>query len=318
MKYSIITPSYNRSNYILYCIHSVISQIYKDYEHIIIDGGSSDGTIEILKKYENIYNLKWISEPDSGMYDAINKGIKIATGDVVSILNTDDMYLPYTLHVINQNILRGYDILYGDLIVSKILNSSTKTYLQFYRKFNRRYYTHFATLAHPTIFIKKNVIEKVGLYDINYKLLGDCDYWLRCVSKNFIPQKIDDIIAIQIDHTNTLRETKPTEMKNEFKLLRTKYNVPGNYLNKKIIGKFQNVIYSRYFKIVFLLVYILRRGNKWKYFIEFIRKNEVKIDLKNSLIGLLPGFLTKNFFYSLFDVKKLLNSYIKDFNNLNL
>ena len=91
MKVSIITVVLNKAEYIEACIHSVINQDYNDIEYIIIDGGSIDGTIDIIRRYE--YRIaKWISEPDRGIYDAMNKGISMASGDVIGILNADDMY----------------------------------------------------------------------------------------------------------------------------------------------------------------------------------------------------------------------------------
>lgn len=99
---SIVTPTYNSEQYLEDCIQSIMKQRYKDYEHIVVDGGSSDGTIDILKKYENQYPLRWISEKDRGMYDAIRKGFKMARGDIFCWLNSDDMFMPWTLQVVGK------------------------------------------------------------------------------------------------------------------------------------------------------------------------------------------------------------------------
>lgn len=97
MKISIITPTYNSEQYLESCIKSIMNQSHHDYEHIIIDGGSTDRTIEIIKQFENKYPVKWISEKDNGMYDAISKGFNIASGDIFCWLNSDDFYMPWTL-----------------------------------------------------------------------------------------------------------------------------------------------------------------------------------------------------------------------------
>lgn len=97
---SIITPTYNSEKYLEACIQSIFNQSYKDYEHIIVDGASSDRTIEIIKNYEHQYNLRYISEKDQGMYDAITKGFNMAKGDILCWLNSDDMYMPWTLELI--------------------------------------------------------------------------------------------------------------------------------------------------------------------------------------------------------------------------
>lgn len=99
-KISIVTPTYNSEMYLEKCILSIKNQKYDNYEHIIVDGVSTDETLDIIKKYEGTYPMRWISEPDEGMYDAINKGFATATGDVYAWLNSDDFYFPWTLNVV--------------------------------------------------------------------------------------------------------------------------------------------------------------------------------------------------------------------------
>jgi len=96
-KITIVTPSFNQGNFIDENIQSVLTQNYPNFEHIIIDGGSIDGTVDILKKYSH---LKWVSEPDRGQASALNKGFRMATGDVIGWLNSDDSYLPGTFEVV--------------------------------------------------------------------------------------------------------------------------------------------------------------------------------------------------------------------------
>lgn len=99
-KITIVTPTYNSEKYLEKCILSIKNQKYDNYEHIIVDGGSTDGTLDIIKKYEGTYPMKWISEPDEGMYDAINKGFRMADGDIYAWLNSDDFYFPWTFYVV--------------------------------------------------------------------------------------------------------------------------------------------------------------------------------------------------------------------------
>src|SRR5690554_3132525 len=124
MTISIITVCYNSDKYIRTAFDAVLHQSYKDLEYIIVDGASTDGTVSIIKEYEPLFNgrMKWISEPDMGLYDAMNKGIKMATGEVVGILNSDDLYL-------DNNVLGSVmsafakdprlDMVYGDLLYVK-------------------------------------------------------------------------------------------------------------------------------------------------------------------------------------------------------
>ena len=97
---SIVTPTFNSEKYIEKCIISMMNQQYRDFEHIIVDGGSSDGTIDIIKKYEGSYPLRWISEKDNGMYDALQKGFAMAKGDIFAWINSDDLYYPWTLKLV--------------------------------------------------------------------------------------------------------------------------------------------------------------------------------------------------------------------------
>lgn len=99
-KITIVTPSFNSGEYLEKCILSIKGQNYKNYEHIIIDGGSTDDTLDIIRKYEASYPVRWLSEPDEGMYDAINKGFSMAEGEIFAWLNADDYYFPWTLQVV--------------------------------------------------------------------------------------------------------------------------------------------------------------------------------------------------------------------------
>lgn len=106
-KISIVTPVFNGEKYLEKCILSVMNQNYQNYEHIIVDGGSTDGTLSVIKKYDGKYPMKWISEKDNGMYDAIRKGFAMADGDIFAWLNSDDVYFPWTFSVVNNTISNG-------------------------------------------------------------------------------------------------------------------------------------------------------------------------------------------------------------------
>lgn len=102
LKITVVTAVYNGEEYIEQCIQSIMNQTYKNFEHIVMDGGSTDNTIEIVKKYEKLYNVKYYSKKDSGMYDAIANGFDIATGDILCWLNSDDMFMPWAFEVMQQ------------------------------------------------------------------------------------------------------------------------------------------------------------------------------------------------------------------------
>jgi len=188
MKVSIITVCFNSAATIEDAIKSILMQDYKDIEYIVIDGGSTDGTLEILAKYQSQI-AKCISEPDNGIYDAMNKGIKLATGDIVGILNSDDFYpdkdiIKTVVGVFDNN--DDIDCCYGDLeYVAK--DNPAKTV----RKWGSRSYQEGLFEKgwhppHPTFFVKKCIFDEYGAFDITYDIGADYELMLRFLKKHRI------------------------------------------------------------------------------------------------------------------------------------
>lgn len=175
---SIITPSFNQGRYIEETILSVQNQTYKNIEHIVIDGGSSDQTIDILKKYSS--SISWISEPDNGQTEAINKGIKISHGEIIAYLNSDDVYLQNTIKYIVDFFDKHpeIDMVYGDIIhinkqsqnIEEIKTGTIEL---------EKYLTCVLYLPQPTVFFRRNIIKKIGYFDEKLQLAMDLDYWVR-------------------------------------------------------------------------------------------------------------------------------------------
>ena len=180
MKVSIITSCYNRKATISGAIESVLAQDYPNIEYIIVDGASTDGSLEVIRSYgERI--TKVISEPDHGMYEAINKGIRTATGDVIGLLHSDDfLYNDHVIsHIVKQLEETGADFLYGNgLFVDS--NNTDKIIRNWiggtYRTWKVR---HGWLPLHPTCYIRKEAIMKRGLYNETYKIAADSDFLLR-------------------------------------------------------------------------------------------------------------------------------------------
>ena len=171
---SIITVSYNSVNTIEQTILSVINQNFKDYEYIIIDGGSTDGTVDIIKKYQNQISL-WISEPDGGIYDAMNKGLKLAKGKFISLLNSDDWFEQNCLiYVANCYELNPNIDLFHGLLRFIDINDEPDSIIGHYNS-----YLNTGMIEHPTCFVKKELYDRVGLFDLNYKSASDYDWMLR-------------------------------------------------------------------------------------------------------------------------------------------
>lgn len=180
MKISIITPSYNSVKTISYTTDSVISQNYTDIEYIFIDGGSSDGTQDIILKYKDKINIKFISEKDNGIYDAMNKGIKMATGEIVGILNSDDFYSDSS---VLSDVVRSFenskiDAVYGDITYfSNDINKVTRYWKA--GEYKESKLNNGWVIPHPALFVRKSVYDKCGLYNTDLKIAADYEFILR-------------------------------------------------------------------------------------------------------------------------------------------
>ncbi|GHA49683.1 glycosyl transferase [Salinimicrobium marinum] len=180
MKISIITIVYNRKHCIADCIQSVLDQTYHNIEHIIIDGGSTDGTQEVIEKYRDKIAF-YISEKDEGVFDAYNKGIKNATGDVIGVLNSDDFFFePETIQKIAEAFsFSGADLVYanGLFVDQEDLSRVKRIYPS--KPFRRRYLSYGWIPLHTTIFVRKEVFEKNGFYHRGYTIASDYEISLR-------------------------------------------------------------------------------------------------------------------------------------------
>lgn len=185
MKISIITVVFNNSNTIRSAINSVLSQTYKDIEYIIIDGASTDSTIEIINEYRGKISTI-ISEKDNGIYDAMNKGIMKASGDIIGILNSDDLYDNINiLEIVAKEFLidEKLDILYGDLLyvekndISKVVRKWKSC------EYDSSFFERGEVPPHPSLFLRRKIYLEAGLFDLKYKLASDYEFMLRVFKK---------------------------------------------------------------------------------------------------------------------------------------
>ena len=184
MKVTIITVTLNSEKFLSDCIQSVKNQSYSNIEHIIIDGKSNDGTLEIIRRNQK-YISKWISEPDRGMYDAINKGIALATGDIIGILNSDDIFASSNVidNIVNCFEEEGTDSVYGDLVYVKPSNTDRVFRLWKGRPYKRGRFQLGWMPAHPTFYMKRSLIEKFGPYENHYHTAADYEFMARYLYK---------------------------------------------------------------------------------------------------------------------------------------
>lgn len=180
MKVSLLTVCYNSAGTVADSIKSVRSQDYKDVEYIIVDGNSNDGTKEIIKANNDLID-KWISEPDKGIYDAMNKAIKMATGEVVGILNSDDFYS--SSNVISQ-VAKAFndstvDAVFGDLVFVDPNNLKKVVRRYSSAKWSPEKFARGFMPAHPTFFVRRKYYEQIGLFKTDYKIAADYELLIR-------------------------------------------------------------------------------------------------------------------------------------------
>lgn len=194
MKISLITITYNSAKTLEDTLKSVVEQTYSDVEYIIVDGASKDKTVSIIEEYEPLFKgrIKWISEPDKGLYDAMSKGIQMATGDVVGILNSDDFFtsrdvLKKVAEAFEQDSL--LDAVYGDVhfVHPNNLNKCVRYYSS--KVFKRDLMRMGFMPAHPSFYIRRECFEKYGLYKTDYKVAADFEFLLRVIYKAKIKTK---------------------------------------------------------------------------------------------------------------------------------
>jgi len=184
MKISIITAVYNNVQTINSCVESVLSQTHPSIEYIVIDGGSRDGTIDAIRKYKGGI-AKFISEPDAGTYDALNKGIGMASGDVIGFLHADDFYAANTVigTVAAHMALHGVDSCYGDLMY--VQKDNTERPIRYWRScpYTDGLFLRGWMPPHPTFFVRKKVYDAYGVFDTSFRIAADYELMLRFLEK---------------------------------------------------------------------------------------------------------------------------------------
>jgi glycosyltransferase involved in cell wall biosynthesis len=218
LKISVITVTKNSEKFLEENIKSLSNQTYKNFEHIIIDGKSTDNTIEIIKRNSDKIH-KWISEPDEGLYYAMNKGIKLSTGDIIGILNSDDFYYQNALEIVNKyfSMDENLDFLFGTVEKHKLM------YGYFPKKIKWTF--GFYTTHSVGFFIKKSSQIKVGFYDTQYNFSSDYDLFYRMIEKEKmkgVSTKKDEILgkfrqgglSSRIKYLDFLRENNKIRINN--------------------------------------------------------------------------------------------------------
>ena len=191
-----MTPALNAGEYIEQAIKCIMAQRYQNIEHIVVDGGSTDGTISILRKYEHLRSFHWVSGSDRGIYDAINKGLRMSVGEIQSFLSADDLYPPWTVELVVRAFERDrtVDIVYGDGMITQLGGAYAMVHFNPSSQDLRRFLRINGPNTNP-FFWKKGVFEELGGYDLSFRLASDYDFLVRACMR-FKVSKVNEVLTL--------------------------------------------------------------------------------------------------------------------------
>jgi glycosyltransferase involved in cell wall biosynthesis len=286
---SIITPSFNQAEFIEDTILSIKGQTYKRFEHIIVDAGSTDNTLDILKKFEGTYDLTWSSEPDEGMYHGINKGLRKAKGEILCYLNSDDLYLPWTLEAVAEFFTRNkqVDLLYGDIINLDDTKGSVE--LTFCPPFNLRWALFKGGLNQPAVFWSRRAYEKVGGFDERLKFAGDYEYWLRIAMRGTV-KKMNEFLAVDRNHSKRKTNVQSNLSEEELTQVRRGYGAPTMpKWTLKFVYRFYGYFWTRYYMTLFITQCLRSGGRSRKLWPHLLSVGDLHLPaLSNLFLRFLP------------------------------
>ena len=289
---SIITPVLNRVGRLPHCLASVANQDYGGpIEHLVIDGGSTDGTLDLLRESPSP-GIRWQSEPDGGMYEAINKGLELAKGDVVAYLNSDDLYFPWSVRVAVQGLLSGSEIVYGDMgvLCEQEFAGFDGFYVMFYPRFDLRYYSYIGVLGQPTVFWRRELTQRIGTFDTTYRNIGDCEYWLRAARSGTNPKHIPEVLAVQVDHIGTLSKNHHERLLREHARLRQEMTsfVPPPRRSPRTARILKSLVW-RLRTLEFFMETRSRHPRRWPLLARYLRDQGITVTTEGVLGVLTPG-----------------------------
>jgi glycosyltransferase involved in cell wall biosynthesis len=242
---SIVTVVYNGEKYLDQAIQSVLNQRYQNIEYIIIDGGSTDGTIPIIKKYQSHIDY-WVSEPDNGIFDAMNKGISKASGELINLLNADDFLETDTLELVAERYhsIKKPCIIYGH---ASALDDKNQVAAELYS--NLRYWRGMTT-NHQAMFVHREVYNSVGVYNTDYRYAADYDFFIRTFKNNIPYLSLDKVIVNyrisgqSTDNPECVRESNHINKRYFGNSLKRHIFLLYNYIWQPLKFGFRSILYS--------------------------------------------------------------------------
>jgi glycosyltransferase involved in cell wall biosynthesis len=287
---SVITPVLNAVDTLELTLLSVSAQTYSNIEHIVIDGGSTDGTVDILRGFQSTAQLRWQSEPDSGMYAAINKGIELARGEYISYLNGDDLYLPWSVErAVSEMTADRVDLVLGDvLIIFKRGGRASGVWMQFYPRFDPAVYAYEVVMAQATVFWKKQVSDSIGGFDDTLRYSGDFEYWLRAATAGFRFRNVREVLAVVVQHETALSTLYADGVQREIEHVRVRYSEAIKPRRTQSAARLAHLIHWRWSQLLLRLNFLRREPSAWREAIPVLKRADVKMGS-----GTLPLLLPK-------------------------
>lgn len=290
---SIVTPSLNRKDLLERVVRCIEEQTYPRIEHIVVDGGSTDGSVELLQTRRQV-GLRWTSEPDEGIYNAVNKGFRMARGEVLAYLNTDDLYLTYSVACAVDAFEKDPDagFVYGDMV--RLDEEKGRASIVFHPPLGNASLMRGRIIGQPVVFWRKAVGDHLGELDETLKLAADHEYWRRMAS-SFKGHRVDDVLAYEGIHENRLTSGPEATRRGleELELVRRRFDPnaddPRHRLVLDLWDRVLAAVAVRVLMVRFLLLSLRPRegspGARWQ---GFFAQRRFKVRWKDSLAALLP------------------------------
>lgn len=264
------------------------AQTYPRIEHVVVDGGSTDGTVEILRREAEAAEgmLHWQSGPDQGMYDGINKGLTLARGDILAYLNSDDAWLPWTV----ETVMRAFeskpdvDLVFGDGV--KVDESDRAQRLRLFPPFDRISLANYESLMQPAVFWRRRLTDRIGGFDSGLRYVADLDYWLRAAGAGAKIAHVNEVIAVERIHSGRLSSAQAEAMAAEDREMRARHAREKGGPAGRQLAVSRHMRWQRW--LWFRFVVASQLGHMPGPWHRFLREGEVKVRPRKALSGLRP------------------------------
>ena len=287
---SVVTPTLNRAELLERTLKSVRAQTYPCVEHIVVDGGSTDATTSMLADYERTYDLNWVSEPDSGMYSAINKGLSRARGEILAYLNSDDLYFPWTIEVVAEAFGKHpeADFIFGDAL--NVADDTGRLRVRWQAPFDLDTVERVGFLTQPAVFWRRRGMDAEGPFNESLRYVADCDYWMRAGARHTFV-KVNEFLAIERDHPDTLRATQSSSVDRELRAVRGKYVLMRGpmHVARSARDLARLVLWRRLYWLAFTLQARRRRPESRAPWSRLLSTGRVRIRMLPALLQHIPG-----------------------------